>query len=760
MSTPKKVIRIKADPKNPTEKFINVKLDQDFEEIQILSLTLKQSDVYRSFNADYGVLIGRVQSSSVGLPNCKVSVFIPISDEDSAIPELLSIYPFTKSTDEDKKGKRFNLFNKLKKLNPFSGYKENNYGFGYLPKTPVGSIPDKVEVLTNETWVEVYDKYYKFTTVTNQSGEYCLFGVPVGAQNIHMDCDITDIGKFSTTIPILSQVLGLSPTFFNDNGTKIIPSNDLSNIPTLQSQDASVEVKPFWGDKTSGSYEIGITRHDFNISTKIVPSFTLMGAGITQGENSFWGNRIIFNAVMGLKNLCIKLGDCNSFNDTQGSEPGVKVRFCLGLHLKFLKRTIIDINIGNASNDNCGGGTFSFKLCIYIVVGNILPFLCVDAFRFASCTMNGGEFEQDPISIKWLGKTSLCSNNCTTLQTQAASNYDDFTTLMNLDDCRVGEISTKIYRYKENVSDNDILNNNVDINNDLQRLATNQFAKVQSDNGTFLYQIPCNRRRIITDEFGNEVETDDVTTGIPTEFCGFAHFSIEDLDIKTSGGKINVGRTKIKVPQCEDYNGNSWVKSAYFFQSNEVYSVSQFMSVAGETEPFKSKHTGLLLDVNTFGQTNPELYGDDLQMVSNNTISLFNGTKISNIFSNQWLNGCLFFVQAAYKKRKGKKRDYYCNVILGDNEGGRTRDNDRPIGAGDTNNKYFLNGKYFQTNFIQLDKDQLVDILAVPNTRRGVTINDLNGTYMNTKSSGIKYFYKGIFSNSDFIKNLKNRDVL
>ena len=42
----------------------------------------------------------------------------------------------------------------------------------YKPRQPFGTFPSKEEISTNETLLEIYEKYYKFTTTTNDSGDY------------------------------------------------------------------------------------------------------------------------------------------------------------------------------------------------------------------------------------------------------------------------------------------------------------------------------------------------------------------------------------------------------------------------------------------------------------------------------------------------------------------------------------------------------------------------------------------------------------
>jgi hypothetical protein len=55
-----------------TDQNIQVNLEQDFDFLEILSLKLRQEDVYADFCADYGVVVGRiVANSGFGIPNAK-----------------------------------------------------------------------------------------------------------------------------------------------------------------------------------------------------------------------------------------------------------------------------------------------------------------------------------------------------------------------------------------------------------------------------------------------------------------------------------------------------------------------------------------------------------------------------------------------------------------------------------------------------------------------------------------------------------------
>jgi len=74
------------------DKSVRVQLDQDFESLEILSLKILQSDIYTRQCSDYGVVVGRVTiNNGLGIPNARISVFIPLSDDDSNNPIISGV---------------------------------------------------------------------------------------------------------------------------------------------------------------------------------------------------------------------------------------------------------------------------------------------------------------------------------------------------------------------------------------------------------------------------------------------------------------------------------------------------------------------------------------------------------------------------------------------------------------------------------------------------------------------------------------------
>ena len=80
-----KSFRVRTDVRRGGAKDKNVtfELKQNFDLLEILSLSLTQQEVYTRMCADFGVVIGRViTNGGFGIPNAKVSIFVPLSEED------------------------------------------------------------------------------------------------------------------------------------------------------------------------------------------------------------------------------------------------------------------------------------------------------------------------------------------------------------------------------------------------------------------------------------------------------------------------------------------------------------------------------------------------------------------------------------------------------------------------------------------------------------------------------------------------------
>lgn len=243
---------------------IDVQLDQDYEFLEILSLKIQQADIYTRTCAEYGVIVGRVTANNgFGVPNAKVSVFIPIQQDDLSNPLITSVYPYTTVTDKNEDGYRYNLL---------------PYEKSYSKHAATGTFPSRNDTLTDSVAIELLDKYYKFTVKTNESGDYMIMGVPTGFQTLVMDVDLSDIGEFSLTPQDLIR-MGLA-TESQVAGNRFRTSEDLSSLPQIINLTKTIEVSPLWGEPEI--CQIAINRVDFDLrddaNVDIQPTAVFMGS--------------------------------------------------------------------------------------------------------------------------------------------------------------------------------------------------------------------------------------------------------------------------------------------------------------------------------------------------------------------------------------------------------------------------------------------------------------------------------------------------
>jgi hypothetical protein len=667
------------------DKYVTIKLEQSFDTLDVLSLKLTQTDVYRDFNANYGVLVGRVVANEgIGIPNAKISIFIPIDEEDKTNSDILSVYPFETPNDVDNNNVKYNLLPRVSQLNPFNDIDINDLSVGYTPVTPVGTFPTKYEILANETQLEVYKKYYKFTTVTNQFGDYMLFGVPVGLYTVHMSVDITDIGRFSMTPPTMITNLGYSENLFTENGTKIKTSRDLETLPNVQLQNVAVNIRPFWGD--TANFEIGITRQDFKIRAQLITTFTLFGNVFTDGEQSSWGN---------------------GFNDSSFTR----------------------------------------------------------ADQMDRITDNGGD------------NVSLSTK-------------------------RIGIPEISIVYIPNNISDDDIANDNYDPVNDTLLLDKSLYTEYL-DNGVFCLIIPCNRRKIVFDSVGNEIEIDpNDNRGVFTQFRGFIivkygtdviriNATVDNLvdngsgafDTQTNSGRAD--RTSVKIPQQadegdtfnkdEDVNTDAWRRQHKLFEYGNFYTVAKFnaLSYKGNDavndlreDPFTN--SGVITNFN-FDQFSEEV----ADFPWNSLVT----TGSTARFGAEWINFSVYLPQFStffQDTRDSNSVTMSTNVTIDDDSTFYRNDNTQAIGGGLINTRMFLRSDRHYTDFVQVPKNDIAKFLEYQN--KGFSQDDIEnelgenlvGDYkVGGKIGGIPggadntdpYFYKG-FSTADCIQYLRTLNLI
>ena len=277
-------IRIVLNEEGGNERVL-INLEEEFDNLEILSLKISSDDVYARSSSDFGTIVGRVQTSNgYGLENAKVSIFVPIEVGDKERPEITELYPFETINDQFPNGVRYNLLPRVRNQNP--------------SHRAVGNLPTINDLTHYPQYLEIMEKYYKYTVTTNKSGDYMIFGVPVGSHNIIMDFDIFDTNSMEVTandlvdnqseyqnIKNLSEAVNAE----DDNNPNKVPNfiytgndtfnvevkTDINSMPNIFNEVKQVTVSPFWGDDEE--HDVGITRCDFKVDYDYTPTAIFFG---------------------------------------------------------------------------------------------------------------------------------------------------------------------------------------------------------------------------------------------------------------------------------------------------------------------------------------------------------------------------------------------------------------------------------------------------------------------------------------------------
>lgn len=317
-------IRTTVDSESKENK-LDIQLNQSFDSLEILSLRIKPLNEYRLQECSYGVVVGRVYANGgFGVPNAKVSVFIPVEEGDNVEQRLY--YNFTNIVDITTDGIRYNIL-------PDEVDKPCHQD--------VGTMPHKSYLLDNDTLIEIFDKYYKYTTTTNASGDYMLFGVPKGSQVLHLDVDLSDIGLLSQT-PRDMMYKGYNATLF-DSPTKFKSGTDLDSLPQIKSQNKSIFVYPYWGETNELKDSIAVTRCDLKLDYTFEPTCIFMGGSFADRGNNSIGKK------------CVANDDCGKMSELTAGEGTVEmIRYNMNGNIEYFPI------MGNRVID--GDGTWCYQI--------------------------------------------------------------------------------------------------------------------------------------------------------------------------------------------------------------------------------------------------------------------------------------------------------------------------------------------------------------------------------------------------------------
>jgi len=339
---------------------------------------------------------------------------------------------------------------------------------------------------------------------------------------------------------------------------------------------------------------------------------------------------------------------------------------------------------------------------------------------------------------------------------------------------RIGEITEKVYTYPPEISDVDIDAGNVaDDGSDMILVDPSNYS-IFKRNGDFVFIINCNRDKILTNDFGDEVSTNwDNLNGVFTKFRGFITLEITSTELSMSGrGKLRREKTqiepyriKLKFPQHaasaqgftyqNDSKTVAWRKQHATFETGKFYSVSRFHGITFnnihkdyqnfdpmQAGPFFRKFSsdqGEWVNYLEKGSKNNVgvILTEDIQGTINNFAEFpSNRTAGTNRFGANWMNFAIYLPQLGKMIDIQGGSDRVKGVLTADYFHPQWEDevnwnkyflfgNSMPLAAGMVNTEGFARSDLHWTDIIEVPLDDIISINSHPS--KGFTSTELTG---------------------------------
>jgi len=370
---------------------------------------------------------------------------------------------------------------------------------------------------------------------------------------------------------------------------------------------------------------------------------------------------------------------------------------------------------------------------------------------------------------------------------------DDANRTVSIGTKKSGNVNINLVRLKSEVAESAVgsqispdanmniwQNGTFNTSKDYELVDSSQYTLL-ADSGNFVVVAPCNRRKVITDEFGNEVVVDNSDpNGVYTECRAFVTFEItKDPNVPITA-PFGATRVRFKIPQFATANqtftqetnapttarSEAWRKQHYLFKGNEFYSVSKYHGLyyrdqggpGSDTRNDPSLPRDPFWNVGILCTQNSRVANNQAtgfwQNVPFNPLSQQQGN-----FGAEYLNFCLFF--DVYGWSNGDQ-NASVNFNLTDNDQSYYYVNDgnntQVIGGGLRGTIYFQRSDQHKSSFVNVPKADIQNIITNSPNLKGFTnltppfnSNLLLGNYIGTTAT--KYFYRGINA-SDCIRFL------
>lgn len=220
--------------------FLNIKINKSTGVLDTLNIYNVPVNDSPTFSNNTGVLFGKLEALQVLTDENGNKLRIPIRNAVVALFNPSEELPSIGSVDEEGNRVQLNLYENLPTTNGVANIKSYASFQSYL--TDYNFSPRDIQN-------DKIPKKYKYSTVTNEFGEFVLQNIPTGSQTLMVEVDLLKQGLEPEEVAL---------NFFP------YPTNDepnISTVPHLYFNQFPVNIVPSWGD-----FQTGYTQIDLSIA--------------------------------------------------------------------------------------------------------------------------------------------------------------------------------------------------------------------------------------------------------------------------------------------------------------------------------------------------------------------------------------------------------------------------------------------------------------------------------------------------------------
>ena len=253
---------VSFENKSIEDYHVDIKLTRTFDTLDTLSVKNNLTSTWPTQEATTGVLFGKLTARQKILDENGEKVIIPLKNIPIAIFNTSEEFPEITSKDDD--GNRI-------RLNIKENSKEKQYFNSESFLTDVGS--GTTEGFLKKDKSAIIPEKFKYSTITNEEGEFLLTDLPSGQQTFMFEVDLLKQGMTHDEVAL---------NFFP------YPSDldpNIDSVPHFFFRQFPVNIIPTWGDFQSGYTELNITA---NLDMRKWATFYL--PPISYGDKTFEEN--------------------------------------------------------------------------------------------------------------------------------------------------------------------------------------------------------------------------------------------------------------------------------------------------------------------------------------------------------------------------------------------------------------------------------------------------------------------------------------